>query len=276
MSPGCAVLLLALVGSGSAAVTQIDFKPQLTTKAMEGKVTGTTFALGTPDCIFIEPDVDPEDMVWLVVATNKDFMNFQSAAFDVQARPAYQDFPSLSYYYLTLNMQAGRYPCDSNTELIKVIRVGSNTSCARDRRQPDCNGPVPPPGPYRVKFLVIDPANVVKAETKWSDNIRVIAGKNPSAIDTSIGGRSAGMIVITTILSILLAILMALMIAVLMSGWRELCQRPTLVRTGFYNVSRSGPPFRSPFGSPFGSLRISSYNTHHIPQMKAAEGRAVE
>ncbi|XP_069082810.1 uroplakin-3b-like [Pleurodeles waltl] len=272
MSPGCAVLLLALLETGNAAVTQIDFKPQITTKNMEGKITGTTFALGTPVCIFREPDVSPEDMVWLVVATSKGYMNFHSSAFVVKARPAYQDFPTPSYYYLTLNVQAGRYPCDVNMDLIKVIRVGGNTSCARDRRQPDCNGPVPPPGPYRVKFLVTNSSNDVKAETLWSDNIRLITGKNPSAIDINPVRRSSGMIVITTILSILIAILLALTASVLMFGWKELSRRPTLVHTGFYSLERFKPPLRSPFGS----LRISSYITHHIPEVRAAEGREVE
>ncbi|XP_069471057.1 uroplakin-3b-like protein 1 [Ambystoma mexicanum] len=252
------LLLLAVSSTAQAAVTQIKYKPEITSQPIGGKITGSTFSLGLPVCIFIPPNVSGQDMVWLVVGKSKEMINFKADGFNVLKKPAYQDFQTSSYY-LTLGTQAVNFPCDSNRAPIRVLRVGNSSSCTRDRSKPDCNGPLPSSGPYRVKFLVIDSSNAVKAETLWSDDITLKKANNPFAIDTSIVRRSAGMIVITTILSILLAILLGLMIAVLVYGWSDLCRLPTFSWSGFYHVRH------------FGSLRVHTYATHHIPSGRVAE-----
>lgn len=62
---------------------------------------------------------------------------------------AFQDFPDPVTAYMTLNATLANYPCPKPAGEITVLRVGSETSCARDKARPTCNGPLPGPGPYR-------------------------------------------------------------------------------------------------------------------------------
>lgn len=61
----------------------------------------------------------------------------------------FQNFPSKALAYMTLNTTIINYPCPKNPGDITVLRVGSETSCARDNTRPTCNGPLPGPGPYQ-------------------------------------------------------------------------------------------------------------------------------
>lgn len=61
----------------------------------------------------------------------------------------YQSFDT-NHFYMTLNTTVLNYPCPEKSEdEITVLRVGSETKCATDLLRPDCNGPLPGPGPYR-------------------------------------------------------------------------------------------------------------------------------
>lgn len=62
---------------------------------------------------------------------------------------AFQNFPTNTSAYLTLNATILYYPCSQNTSEITVLRVGSETSCAKNTAVPTCNGPLPGPGPYK-------------------------------------------------------------------------------------------------------------------------------
>lgn len=62
---------------------------------------------------------------------------------------AFQRFPASAPAYMTLNTTRINYPCTKASGEITVLRVGSETSCARDESRPTCNGPLPGPGPYR-------------------------------------------------------------------------------------------------------------------------------
>ncbi|XP_030916461.1 uroplakin-3b-like protein 1 [Geospiza fortis] len=115
---------------------------------------------------------------------------------------------------MTLNATLDSYPCPKPAGDITVLRVGSETSCAKDASRPTCNGPLPGPGPYRVKFLALE-GSVPVAETGWSMPITLRTAKSPHSIPTASSGHSAGMIAITIILSILLAILLAALVAML-------------------------------------------------------------
>ncbi|TFJ95432.1 peptidyl-tRNA hydrolase [Platysternon megacephalum] len=77
---------------------------------------------------------------------------------------------------MTLKTSIAFYPCAEN-RAASVLRVGSDTSCKDDRSLESCNGPLPHPGPYRVKFLILD-TNGSKAETRWSQQIMLKQG-NP-------------------------------------------------------------------------------------------------
>ncbi|NXI01956.1 UPK3B protein, partial [Pachycephala philippinensis] len=191
---------------------ELTYKPVLTqSPALEGLKTASTFVLDQPRCVF--GDYDNAD-IWLVVALDK-----AASTFNITARPgtpetAFQNFPDPVHAYLTLNATLANYPCPKTPGDITVLRVGSETSCAEDPARPTCNGPLPGPGPYRVKFLALEGSEPV-AVTDWSAPITLKTAKPPSSISTTDGGHSAGMIAITTILSILFAILLAGLVAML-------------------------------------------------------------
>uniref|UniRef100_A0A8C3RXN3 Uroplakin 3B n=1 Tax=Chelydra serpentina TaxID=8475 RepID=A0A8C3RXN3_CHESE len=66
----------------------------------------------------------------------------------LQSLPAFQQFPE-NPNYMTLGTSSLNYPCDNGLGQITVLRVGNETGCVFDTSRPDCNGPLPGPGPYR-------------------------------------------------------------------------------------------------------------------------------
>ncbi|XP_019367020.1 PREDICTED: uroplakin-3b isoform X1 [Gavialis gangeticus] len=202
------VLLLLLLTDISQEITK---KPSLAGPELEGRITASTFVLKQPRCIF-DVYTSHTDEIWLVVALTSERSKFVNPG-PLQSLPAYQDFPA-NISYMTLNTARLNYPCQPDSSDITVLRVGSETSCMKDRSRPNCNGPLPAPGPYSVKFLAMDNSQP-KAETEWLDDITLKTAQDPSTIDPQPRRRSASMIVITTILSILLAILLACFIAML-------------------------------------------------------------
>ncbi|XP_057229335.1 uroplakin-3b-like protein 1 isoform X2 [Malurus melanocephalus] len=201
------LLLLLPVAHG---IVELPYKPVLTkTPALEGQTTASTFVLDQPRCVF--EGYNNAD-IWLVVTLDE-----AKSAFNYTARPgtsetAFQGFPGNVSAYMTLNATLANYPCPKPSGDITVLRVGSETSCAGDKARPTCNGPLPGPGPYRVKFLALEGSEPV-AVTQWSDPIPLRKAKELSSIPTTGNGYSAGMIAITTILSILFAILLAALLA---------------------------------------------------------------
>ncbi|XP_010022412.1 PREDICTED: uroplakin-3b-like, partial [Nestor notabilis] len=65
----------------------------------------------------------------------------------------------------TLETPVRAFACSAPSPAL--LRVGGDTECGA---QEPCNGPLPSPGPYRVKFLVMG-CHGPKAETRWSDPI---------------------------------------------------------------------------------------------------------
>uniref|UniRef100_A0A674I9M4 Uroplakin-3b-like n=1 Tax=Terrapene triunguis TaxID=2587831 RepID=A0A674I9M4_9SAUR len=193
-----------------SAVSTIEYEPAITALALEGNVTSSTFVLEQPRCVF-NKTVSDTDEIWLVVSLSSAISSF-TRPISLQSLPSFQKFPE-NPQYMTMGTSSFNYPCENSSGQITVLRVGNETGCVSDTSRPDCNGPLPGPGPYRVKFLAMSPATGPKAETKWSAPITLKTGKDPARIDTWPGRRSAGMIVITTILSILLAVLLACFIA---------------------------------------------------------------
>uniref|UniRef100_A0A8D2KRS0 Uroplakin 3B n=1 Tax=Varanus komodoensis TaxID=61221 RepID=A0A8D2KRS0_VARKO len=137
------------IGPGGPQV--ISYTPRVSELPMEGKVTGSTFALEPPNCIF-DPFANSSDSIWLVVT----FINGESAV-----RPPALQGPALRRVWLST---------EGN-----VLRVGNESSCKNDDSRTHCNGPLPSPGPFRVKFLVIDSSGS-KAETRWSGPITLNKG----------------------------------------------------------------------------------------------------
>uniref|UniRef100_A0A8C9F5M4 Uroplakin 3B n=1 Tax=Pavo cristatus TaxID=9049 RepID=A0A8C9F5M4_PAVCR len=161
-------VLLALAGMDAASgLALLPYVPRVAPGAMPGKVTATTFVLERPHCIF-DPLANASDAVWLAVAFA-----------DGERVPLYEGLPT-ARAYMTLEMAAAAYGCSAPGAA--VLRVGGDTAC--HGRAP-CNGPLPSPGPYRVKFLLMG-CNGPKAETKWSDPILLRRGTGGSGAATSV------------------------------------------------------------------------------------------
>uniref|UniRef100_A0A8D2KRE8 Uncharacterized protein n=1 Tax=Varanus komodoensis TaxID=61221 RepID=A0A8D2KRE8_VARKO len=133
----------------------VNYKPRLTSEKVAGRITASTFVLEQPRCIFNEV-VKPTDNVWLVVALSEGTLRFlvpDELPIPLSARELpYQSFGSNSSY-MTLKTPVTNYPCPDPgeaSEALTVLRVGSETGCITDLSWPDCNGPLPGPGPYNA------------------------------------------------------------------------------------------------------------------------------
>ncbi|CAM2103942.1 uroplakin-3b [Caretta caretta] len=243
-------LLLLLTGISAGRVLEtVPYTPQITAKSLEGKLTATTFTLDQPICIF-DQYVNGTDDIWLVVAFTNATSHFKNPTSKIQI-PPYQKL-STALHYMTLKNSIAFYPCAEN-RAASVLRVGSDTSCKDDRSLEYCNGPLPHPGPYRVKFLILD-TNGSKAETRWSQQIMLKQGRKARSIDTWPGRRSGTMVVITSILSSFIGILVILF----------LC---TVAYECFKLWRREEPAV--PEEPRVGSFRERQYDTHHIPPSQA-------
>ncbi|XP_014405649.1 PREDICTED: uroplakin-3b isoform X2 [Myotis brandtii] len=191
-------------------------------------------------------------LVWPQPCTSlasRDFQNPKTLA-EIPA------FPQLltDGHYMTLPLSLDQLPCEDPVGDIPVLRVGNDPGCLADLHQPSyCNTPLPGPGPYRVKFLLMDAGGSPQAETRWSGPITLHQGKSPGSIDTWPGRRSGDMIVITSILSslaglLLLAFLAASTVRFSSLWWPE--EVPEQLRIGSFMGKR--------------------YMTHHIPPSEVA------
>lgn len=216
-----------------------NYKPHLTTQDIGGKITTSTFVLDQPRCVFNDT-MDTSEGIWLVVAESNAANNFTpTSAKDWD----YQSFGNKSYY-MTLDTGLWLYPCSVQPSELTLLRVGTETSCISDHSRPDCNGPLPGPGPYKVKFVAMNEKGVTVG-TDWSNPITLIQAENYNTIETAPTRRSTGMIVITTILSILSAILLAALITALVYKYTDVCGRADI-------VSMNEP------------ATVTRYTTHHV------------
>ncbi|XP_075706538.1 uroplakin-3b [Rhinoderma darwinii] len=230
--------LLWLLFTLSAVAVDISYyTPQLTISPLQGRVTVSTFILDNPQCLF---DRTSSNVVWLIVANQTVILSDS----DFTKSAPYSSFERLGYYR-TLNNIESSYPCNSEPQ---YIRVGNDYPCTG----PDnCNGPLTSPGPYRVKFVVITSASTVMNQTQWSYPITLRQGKMASGIDTWPGGRSGGMIVITSILSILLATFLVCLIGTFIVGRKNLtcCKKNEKIESTIPQA-----------------LNMKNYKTHHAPE----------
>ncbi|XP_036265221.1 uroplakin-3b isoform X1 [Pipistrellus kuhlii] len=248
------LLLVALVWpQPCTSLELIPYTPQITAGDLEGKVTASTFSLEQPRCA-LDGHAGAADTVWLVVAfsnASRDFQNPKTLA-EIPASPQLLT----DGHYMTLPLSRDQLPCEDpvGDSRIAVLRVGNDPDCLADLGQPAyCNTPLPDPGPYRVKFLLMDAGGSPQAETRWSDPITLHQGKSPGAIDTWPGRRSGGMIVITSILSSLAGLLLLAFLAA------------STVR-----FSSLWWPEEVPEQLRIGSFRGRRYVTHHIPPSEVA------
>ncbi|NWW90025.1 UPK3B protein, partial [Rhynochetos jubatus] len=181
----------------------LPYVPRVPAAALPGKLTATTFALEKPCCAFAG-HANASDAVWLAVAlanASAAFRNPPSRA-DV---PLYEGLPT-ARSYMTLETAAAEYACSAPSPA--VLRVGGDTACGHRGSRDPCNGPLPSPGPYRVKFLVMG-CHGPKAETRWSDPILLRRAGSPSAIAPAPLRRGSAVVLIAAILASLGAVLAA-------------------------------------------------------------------
>ncbi|XP_075421011.1 uroplakin-3b [Tenrec ecaudatus] len=238
----------------SRSLDLIPYTPQITAWNLEGKVTASTFSLEQPRCV-LDGHAQATDTIWLVVAfsnASRDFQNPKTLA-EIPA------FPELltSGHYMTLPLSPMQLPCTDPAgggSSIPLLRVGNNARCLADRQLTYCNGPLPSPGPYRVKFLLMDARGAPRAETRWSDPIVLLRGRAPSSIDTWPGRRSGGMIVISSVLSSLAGLLLLAFLAA-----------STMRFSSLWLPEELPTPEQLRIGSFIGKR----YTTHHIPPSEA-------
>ncbi|NWI64743.1 UPK3B protein, partial [Todus mexicanus] len=216
----------------------LPYVPRVSTVALLGKITASTFVLERPQCVF-DRHTNASDAVWLVVA----FANASSAFRNPPSRADVPPYKRLltAHSYMTLETAVTAYACSAPSPA--VLRVGGDTACGGQDSPDPCNGPLPSPGPYRVKFLVMG-CNGPIAETRWSDPILLRRAGSPSAIDPAPVRGGGTVVVIGAILASLGAVLAAAVLsAVGTKAWAYLCRRDL----GTNSFARK------------------SYRTHHIP-----------
>ncbi|XP_053941373.1 uncharacterized protein LOC104058678 [Cuculus canorus] len=239
--------LLLLLLANAHAQEPLPYTPVLASPTLGGLITTSTFVLEQPRCVF---DAYSDAVIWLVVAIPSAVPNFNDSLEPGTPERSFQGFPTTAPAYLTLNTTLLNYPCQKPSGEITVLRVGSETSCTTDETRPTCNGPLPGPGPYRVKFLALE-GSVPVAETAWSKPITLQTAQPPSSIGAERSQHSAGMVALTAILSILFAILLATLVAVLLFEGRDACGGS------------------STFSKPE-AVTVQRYNTHHVYDQPAA------
>ncbi|NWX05142.1 UPK3B protein, partial [Caloenas nicobarica] len=216
----------------------LPYVPRVPPVPLLGKLTATTFTLERPRGVFARL-ANASDTVWLVVALANASDTFRNPL-SRDAVPPYEQLPT-AHAYMTLETAVAAYACSAPSPA--VLRVGGDTACGGHGGRDPCNGPLPSPGPYRVKFLVMG-CHGPKAETKWSDPILLRTAGSPSTIDPRPGRRGSDTVVMVALLASLGAALVVAAIGTVGAQvWGSLCCRDS--------------------GS--GTFTRRSYRTHHIP-----------
>ncbi|KAI4531908.1 hypothetical protein MG293_018422 [Ovis ammon polii] len=258
------LLLLACLQTGMS-LERISYVPQLSSATLAGRLTQSTFTLEQPRGQFSHPSISDSDAIWLVVAHSNATQKF-TAPQNVEDTPVPADFPQ-GGYYLTLRASRALYPGGPPSNQLRVLRVGNDTHCSPRTR--GCNRPLPGPGPYRVKFLVMSDRGPM-AETEWSSETRLQQGRifflpscptrlwhplAPSAkvLQAAPGPQTAGTVVIIAILSVLLAVLLAALLTLLIFTWYDTCGS-------------------TPISGPGELVFVRQYDTHHMSRPSAVGG----
>ncbi|KAM4795511.1 uroplakin-3b-like [Rhinophrynus dorsalis] len=207
-------LLFLLVATSVATLADvISYVPKLSS-SVQLNLTSSTFVLDQPQCIFSQQYATND--VWLVVAL--DSVEPQLTDANLSIPVDYSSFSTNKYYH-TLRVSGKTYPCfNESQKYIAVLLVGADVNCTN----PFCNSPLTSPGPYRVRFVVLNNKGII-AKTERSELVTLTKEKNSSVIDPLPQRRSGGMIVITCMLSVLLAILLVCLTAALCLRSKGIC-----------------------------------------------------
>ncbi|XP_037669671.1 uroplakin-3b-like protein 1 [Choloepus didactylus] len=239
-------------GAGLAAPVRISYVPWLSSTALAGRLTQSTFALEQPWGQFSHPAISDVDAIWLVVAHSNGGCSWGRPWFSfceprrAEDAPAPANFPE-GGYHLTMRAPWALYLGSQAGNQLRVLCMGNDTCCSPTMK--GCNHPLPGPGPYRVKFLVMNDRGPV-AETQWSNETHLQPPEAPQAAPRP---RSTGTVIIVTLLSVLLTVLLTALLALLLHTCFSSCG----------SMSVSGP------GESACSRR---YDSHHMVSPPAVGG----
>ncbi|XP_075190312.1 uroplakin-3b-like [Anomaloglossus baeobatrachus] len=213
------LLLVVSIAVNASGVS--EYIPKIT-QNITFNITDKTFVLDQPNCIF---NTFTRTNVWVVIALNQSFSALNDSDFGTPVPySAYKN--GSSEYYHTLLVSAGKYPCsNSQPASDKLIQIGATSSCASIQF---CNGELNNNYTYRVRFVLLDNMGVYN-KTQWSEEIKLqkVIPFQGSIFWSS--GRSGGMIVLTSILSVLLAILLVCFIAALTIGSKNIYWKRSMI-----------------------------------------------
>ncbi|CAO2629997.1 Uroplakin-3b-like protein 1 [Lemmus lemmus] len=218
----------------------IHYAPQLSSAALLGRLTQSTFTLEQPLGQFENVSLSDPDPVWLVVAHSNATQNF-AAPQKVQDIHAPASFDR-NGYYLTLRTSRVHYQGGHSGSQLRILRVGNDTRCSL--KSLGCNSTLPGVGPYRVKFLAMSPKGPV-AETEWSEEIYL---QQAQTFPGAPGSRSKSSMIIIVFSSILLAVYLVLLIS-----------------------ASSRSCWNTPVSSPEEQVRVRQYHTHHMDSLRAEQ-----
>ncbi|KAG8587681.1 hypothetical protein GDO81_005749 [Engystomops pustulosus] len=215
--------LLLLVSVNVHAQTDISKYMPVITPSISANITDKSFVLVQPQCLFNNFNTTN---VWLVIALNNSYLTLND---DNLSNPvSYSSFKNGRYeYYHTLVVSAKKYPCPTNGSVSEyLIQIGSDSSESCSKIQ-YCNGKLRNNQTYRARFVLLKSTGVFD-KTMWSEEISLRQDVQFPENRVWPSGRSGGMIVLTSILSVLLAILLVSLIVALVFGSRNICWKRTM------------------------------------------------
>ncbi|KAM6155858.1 uroplakin-3b-like protein 1 [Rhynchocyon petersi] len=231
------MLLLTALQSGTS-LEHISYVPRLSNATLGGKLTQSTFTLEQPRGQFNHLKFSNSDAIWLVVAHSTAIQDF-TAPQRLEDIPAPADLPTEGYY-LTIRANPILYLDTKASNQLQLLRVGNNTLCSPNTK--GCNYPLPGPGPYRVKFLVMSDNKGPLAETEWSNEVHL---PQAQTLQAAPGPQTPGTVVLIAFLSVMLAVLLSALLVLLIYTCSNTCR----------STSISGPEE---------AVDVRKYSTHHM------------
>ncbi|XP_048448984.1 uroplakin-3a-like [Rhincodon typus] len=210
------VVFLLCVWIPSAVSVVLNFKPEVSlTSDLLVIRTATTITLSKPICLFTNGTIVE---VFGVQANSTSLPNEIGPTiknYQQTRGGATGPYRAASFVIATCTsspFMASTDPTRIQAEIDEYLfRAGNDVQCLNQVSNPPeiCNAPLEAGATYRFKYAVRNESTkAIEVETLWSDSISLLQVVEPTILSISPGGRTGGMVVITTILSILLFLLL--------------------------------------------------------------------
>ncbi|XP_072125505.1 uroplakin-3a-like [Mobula birostris] len=205
----------------------MNFKPEIPlTTSFRGLRTATTVTLSKPVCVFLGGDIVEVFGVQSTAPSIKNKIGNSKVKSYQESRGGELEpyhagrfgIPLCTSPPFRINANPVLSPAEIDSYL---FRAGNDVQCLKkiDNGSGICNAPLNGKASYRFKFALRNSTtHSIVSETLWSEPISLIQASDYRVINTQIGYRTGGMVVITTILVILLfLILCAFVISLVIS-----------------------------------------------------------